>query len=211
MNTEIENLESQIQNTINIDTLEQLKIEIDNKRAILNDIIDTRINGKIIRAKAQYVESNDKNSKYFSSLEKKRSEGKILKQLNVNGNIINNQTKILLEQQSFYEKLYKKREELPCFYNFFNNNIPKLTDENKLFCEGLLTEVECSNALKQMQNNKSPGSDGLTTEFYKIFWNDLKTYLTKSLNFSFMNGDLTDLQKQSIITILPKTDKDTLF
>ena len=35
LNTEIENLEIQIQNTINIDTLEQLKIEIDNKRAIL--------------------------------------------------------------------------------------------------------------------------------------------------------------------------------
>ena len=62
-----------------------------------------------------------------------------------------------------------------------------------------------------MKNNKSPGSDGLTTEFYKIFWNDIKTYLTNSLNFSFVNGELTDLQKQSIITILPKTDKDTLF
>ena len=33
-------------------------------------------------------------------------------------------------------------------------------------CEGLLTEYECSIALKQMQNNKSPGSDGITTEFF---------------------------------------------
>ena len=77
----------------------------------------------------------------MSSLEKKRSERKKLKQLNVNGNIINKQSQILLEQKSFYENLYKKREQLPCFYNFFNNNIPKLTEENKLLCEGLLTEV----------------------------------------------------------------------
>ena len=62
-----------------------------------------------------------------------------------------------------------------------------------------------------MEYNKSPGSDGLTTEFYKIFWNDIKTYLTNSLYYSFEHDDLTTLQKQSIITILPKPDKDTLF
>ncbi len=55
-----------------------------------------------------------------------------------------------------------------------------------------------------MQNNKSPGSDGITIEFYKIFWNDIKTHLTNSLNYSFNNGGLTMLQKQSIISLIPK-------
>ena len=68
-----------------------------------------------------------------------------------------------------------------------------LNNVDKQLCEGVLTENECLLALKEMKNNKSPGSDGLSTEFYKIFWNDLKTHLTKSLNFSFINGDLTDL------------------
>ena len=147
----------------------------------------------------------------FSSLEKNMSESKVLRQLNVNGNIINNQSNILLNQKLFYEKLYKKRDNIPSAYNFFNNDITKLKDEHKLLCEGLLTEVECTNALKQMQNNKSPGSDGLTTEFYKIFWTDIKHYLIPSLNYSYIHGDLTDLQKQSIITLLPKTDKDLSF
>ena len=177
---------------------------------MLNGIIDNRINGKIIRAKAQFVESNEKNSKYFSSLEKKRSESKILRQLNVNGTIINNQSNILLNQKTFYENLYKKREQIPSSYNFFNNNT-KLENEHKQSCEGLLTEVECANSLKLMNNNKSPGSDGLTTEFYKIFWTDVKQYLIQSLNYSYTHGDMTDLQKQSIITLLPKGDKDRTF
>jgi len=59
-----------------------------------------------------------------------------------------------------------------------------------------------------MANNKSPGSDGLTVEFYKIFWSTLKEHYIKSINYSFENGELTALQKQGIITLIPKSDKD---
>ena len=59
-----------------------------------------------------------------------------------------------------------------------------------------------------MKNNKSPGSDGITTEFYKLFWNDIKLYLLNSLNYSLQTGNLTDLQKQGIITLIPKSGKE---
>ena len=87
----------------------------------------------------------------------------------------------------------------------------KLDQDNKDLCEEQLTENECLNPLKDMKNNKSPGSDGLKTEFYKIFWNDIKLYYIKSINFSYQQNNLIDLQKQSIITLLPKTDKDICF
>ena len=58
-----------------------------------------------------------------------------------------------------------------------------------------------------MKNGKSPGSDGITTEFYKIFWPDIKTYFVNSINYSFEQHSLTDLQKQGLKTLLPKTDK----
>ena len=59
------------------------------------------------------------------------------------------------------------------------------------------------------KNKKSPGSDGLTTEFYKIFWADIKQFYVDSLNYSYQNGKLTALQTQSIISLIPKSDKDT--
>ena len=62
-----------------------------------------------------------------------------------------------------------------------------------------------------MNNQKSPGSDGITAEFYKIFWQDIKTYLINSINYSFNNHNLTDLQKQVLITLLPKPNKDITF
>ena len=66
---------------------------------------------------------------------------------------------------------------------------------------------ECATELKEMKNNKSPGSDGLTTEFFKVFWNDLNVFYLDSINYSFEKGELTQLQKQGIITLIPKKDK----
>ena len=90
-----------------------------------------------------------------------------------------------------------------------NNNIKvKLNDQEMQNIEGCLTEYECSTALKEMKNNKSPGSDGITTEFYKMFWKEIKMFYVSSLNFSFHNGNLTTLQKQGITSLLPPKDKD---
>ena len=119
------------------------------------------------------------------------------------------QTDILKEIKNFYSSLYAKRNQETSKYNFFDDSIYKLKEENKLKCEGKLTLYECEQALKQMKNNKSPGSDGITIEFYNTFWDDIKTHILNSLNYSFDNGKLSELQSQSLITLLPKQDKDT--
>ena len=111
-------------------------------------------------------------------------------------------------QRSFYTNLYDKREVKQSKYNFFNNSMDVLSNDQKIKCEGDLFEYECACSLKAMKNNKSPCSDGITTEFYKNFWNDIKLYLINSLNYSLQIGNLTDLQKQGVITLIPKAGKE---
>ena len=110
--------------------------------------------------------------------------------------------------EDFYKNLYKTKESKNSAYNFFDDTMKKLNEIEKESCDGLLTEIECKIALKTMKNQKSPGSDGLTVEFYKIFWNNIKQFYIKSINYSFKNGSLTELQKQGIITLIPKPQKD---
>ena len=83
-------------------------------------------------------------------------------------------------------------------------NTPKLSDEDKLVCEGKLSMAECQSALQSMSNGKSPGSDGLTREFYVCFWEDIGSCLVSALNYSFEHGELTSSQKQAVITLIEK-------
>ena len=73
--------------------------------------------------------------------------------------------------------------------------------------EGVLTDRECREALNHMANNKSPGVDGLTEEFYKAFWNETSHLLINSLNHAYEKGELTIAQNRGIIRLLPKPKK----
>ena len=78
----------------------------------------------------------------------------------------------------------------------------------KVFCEGKLTLNECWNALSSVKNGKSPGNDGFTKEFYITFFGELGPLLLKTFNYSFEKGQLSASQKQAVITLIQKKDRD---
>ena len=67
---------------------------------------------------------------------------------------------------------------------------------------------ECWNALSSMKNGKSPGNDGFTNEFYVAFFGELGPLLLKTFNYSFEKGELSASQKQAVITLIQKKDRD---
>jgi hypothetical protein len=75
----------------------------------------------------------------------------------------------------------------------------------------MISEEECVKAIKSMQNGKSPGTDGLPVEFYKIFWKNIKELVMNLFSYSYENENMSISQKQSIITLLPKKNNDVRF
>jgi len=76
----------------------------------------------------------------------------------------------------------------------------------------LITENEAFKALKEFAVAKSPGTDGLTTEFLKYFWSELKTLIVGSFKYAFSNGSWSISQRRGIISlILPKNKEKTIL
>ena len=74
-----------------------------------------------------------------------------------------------------------------------------------------MTKEECLKALNEMECNKTPGSDGLPAEFYRIFWNDISDYLLNSFHYAYLRGQLSVSQKRGIIKLIPKKDTELYF
>ena len=105
--------------------------------------------------------------------------------LKLNENVYtSNQFEILQEEKKFNESLYKSPKVRVCHpFNppfFDKENITTLNDQDRSSCKGQVAENECLSALKEFKNGKSPGTAGLSAEFYKFFWADLGTDMTAS-------------------------------
>ena len=208
LDEQINDLEAQRNSQDSPELLEKLQIAQKKLQEIRNEYIK----GLFVRTKVKWIEHGEKPTKYFLSLEKRNYINKTINKLMLdNGCSTTMQSDILLEIEKFYTKLYS---------NYDNNlhdvdlesivskeNINTLSPDMSNELEGIITREEALLALKNMKNNKSPGADGFTSEFYKFFWRDIGSFLIRSLNFGFQKGELSITQRQGVINIIPKKDK----
>ncbi len=155
-----------------------------------------------------FEEKGEKNNKYFLGLEaNNRAKKTMNKQQRADGTMTEDQSEIMDMQKEFYQSLYSNAD---CVSNddmeYYLEQVatPTLTPEEQAICEGELTVEECRKILKAFKDNKSPGNDGITVEFYKKFWPWFGEILVASLNESLRRGELSSSQKQAVITLLDK-------
>ena len=204
--------ENNFSETEKTDILNELDVKILQKE----EISKLKIQGTIIRSKSRWYNEGEKNTKYFLNLEKRHFNKKTIKNLQLaNNSIIKTDSEILKEAESFYRQLYStcSPQVDDTYANIFfpEENTVMLDEQGQNECEGLLTKAECLESLKSMESNKSPGSDGLPAEFYKVFWNDVHHYLLNALNCAYAKGLLAVTQRRGLITLLPKKNKPANF
>ena len=166
--------------------------------------------GAQTRSRQKWIEEGERNTAFFFNLEKNRKKSNLITCLTKDsGEIVTDRQGLINEQVNYYTTLYSQNTEsnsIPVDSNDFvrGEEMPTLSDPEATKCEGLVTFDECSKALSKMRNSSSPGLDGLTTEFYKFFWQKIGIILVKSFNESYENGMLSYTQRQGVITLLHK-------
>ena len=87
-------------------------------------------------------------------------------------------------------------------------DIPQLNDKEQSFLDKDLTINELKEPLTSIGDNKSPGEDGFTKEFYQTFFDLLCKDLLNSYNEAFRKGSLSVSQRRGTITLTPKGDEN---
>ena len=88
--------------------------------------------------------------------------------------------------------------------DYFLYNIPKLSEDSCDECECVITIDECRQAIKLMENYKSPGPDGLPKEFYSFAFPFIGQSFVKLINRVWLEGTLPLSQRQCFITLICK-------
>ena len=106
----------------------------------------------------------------FVNLEKHRAIQSQIHFIIINQDEITNQAKINKQILYFHQSLFLPKvqihtDKIKAYLE--NKPLSKFTNEKTLSCEGIISKDEVFKSLKSMENNKSPGIDGLSKEFYE--------------------------------------------
>lgn len=179
----------------------------------LNKYYEDKAKGAFIRSRRKWIEYGEKNTRYFYALEKRNGERLSINKLRINGTITEDLSTVSKHISEFYQSLYcTSGIHLSSMESFLKqlHSINFVSDEFGKICEKELCIFEIFDNIKKLKDNKSPGNDGLTNEFFKTFGDALCPFILAMFNESIKNGTLPPSLRQGVITLIPKPNKDTL-
>ena len=133
------------------------------------------------------------------------------------GDTITDPKQIEKELEKFYSNMYTSKKNLSSelqgenesFESFVEGiEIPQLNIEERDSLEHDFTYEELKEAVSSFSDNKTPGEDGFTKQFYESFYDLIWRDLLNSYNAAFQSGSLSISQRRGIITLIPKADGD---
>ena len=176
----------------------------------LEELVEEKTRGAAFRSRCQWYNKAGKPTKYFLNLEKNRAGSKnvpvVIKE---NGEKLEDIKEILSEQNRFYTELYRSDPNVR--FHCTIEKVPQLSEVSKVAMDSEIMLEELKASLKQCKRGVSLGTDGLTYEFYIMFFQDLGDMLLDAIKYCFARKRLFRSARQGIINTIPKKNKDGRF
>ncbi|GJX13900.1 RNA-directed DNA polymerase, eukaryota [Tanacetum coccineum] len=168
----------------------------------LNDIKEMEGKDSIQKSKVRWAIEGDENSKYFHGIINKKRSQLAIRGVFVDGDWI---TDPRLVKQAFldhYEARFKKPSTSRPKINFLFPN--RLSSDQVSDLERGVSREEIRRAVWGCGENKSPGPDGFTFEFFKKYWEIVGPDLCEAVEHFFENGTFSKGCNSSFIALIPK-------
>lgn len=203
--------------TTDLSTSSDIVSEVQSLKRELAEIYKEKANKAIFKARAKWTQLGEKPSAYFLGLEKRRAKEKHITALKDDkGDILTESQDILAYERKYFSDIYTEdpsqlspTDDLEDMLNT-EENILQITASHKFLNDLPFKPREFFTALKELNKNKSPGSDGITPEFYLTFWNTLQDHFYASFIHSLEQGTLSQEQRSGTLTLIPKKSQDRL-
>lgn len=125
--------------------------------------------------------------------------------INEEGKEVKSTQEILKVVHSFYTNLYKEQSmDEETVESFISKLTQKLDPEDSIILDESITLEEITRAMESMQDNKSPGMDGLPKEYYQAFWEQLSPSLCKVYKEAWDKGVWSTPMNTGVISLLWK-------
>lgn len=187
--------------------------ELSELQTKLDLIYKYRAEGSFIRSRRRWLEQGEQSTAYFFRMEKNNSRNLTINSLNIDGTESSDPKQIATFCANFYTNLYKSKycdDSAQLFFQSLKGTKTLSINETDT-CDRHITAAEIIESIEALKNNKSPGTDGLTAEFYKMFAQDLAPFLLKMFLESIESEALPSTLSQGLLTLIPKPKKDILF
>ncbi|CAM2106466.1 unnamed protein product [Caretta caretta] len=149
----------------------------------------------------------DRGSHFFYALEKRRGAKKHFTCLLAeDGTPLTDPVEMCRRARAFYGSLFSLDPTDPNACRVLWEELPMVSAGDRDRLELPLTLAEFSEALSCMPTNKSPGMDGLTMEFYCVFWDVLGPDLVTVWAESLQSGVLPVSCRRAVLAFLPKKE-----
>ena len=169
--------------------------------------------GAFVRSRRKWLEKGEQNSAYYFQLEKSRGKFNSISKLCINNIVTNDPKEVASYCSKSYKNLYESQYNIEDAVKYFTHltETQTLDQDQKTTCDSPLTLAEVLSAIKQLKLNKSPGVEGLTSEFYISFAEQLAPFLLCVFKESIDKQTLPPTLCQGLLTLIPKPRKDPLL
>lgn len=162
------------------------------------------------KSRIQWLKEGEKNTKFFHrSTMDYRGANKILKLTNASGEVIQNHNDISTLLTSHFKKIAQEsQEDRSEAREEIIQAIPQIiTPAQNASSLRKVSMEEVEEAVKDMPNDKAPGPDGFTINFYKACWQTVKTEVWEVVDDSRQSGSILKALNSTFLALIPKEEE----
>ncbi|GKD46421.1 RNA-directed DNA polymerase, eukaryota [Tanacetum coccineum] len=163
-------------------------------------IADARDN--LQKAKVKWAVEGDENTKYFHGIINKNRANLSIRGVMVDGEWIVDPMRVKEAFKNHFASRFQHPSSGRCHINFSFPN--RLSQEQQIDLESHISTDEIRKAVWDCSENKSPGPDGYTFEFYRKFWSLVGPDFCKAIQWFFEHSVFPRGCNSSFVALIPK-------